>query len=394
MAGVSRKRAILLRCGLVLFGSVIALGLAELLLRLLGVSYPRPYLPDDYTGSRLQPGWSGVFTKEGRAFASTNSAGFRDREHTPSKPENTFRILVLGDSYVEAVQLPQEETFWSVLEQQLQADFRHAGKQVEVIAMGISGWGTAQQSLALEHYGFIYDPDLVVLAFFGANDLINNSRELQREGSRPYYVLEGDGLRLDESFHSDPVFLKAKSRLTALKVGLANYSRMLQLIQEIRHRRMASRKALAAAGLDERCFREPEDATWKSAWTVTEKIIERMNTLCQKHGAMFCVATVNSPIQVHPDPAQREAFCKRIGVAGLNYADDRIEQLGKRLGIPVVVLSEPLRTYAEAHREYLHGFANTALGEGHWNATGHRKVGEILADRLRRELFNTDGSFR
>ena len=51
--------------------------------------------------------------------------------------------------------------------------------------------------------------------------------------------------------------------------------------------------------------------------------------------------TVNSPMQIHPEAAQREAFCKRVGVPDLDYSDHRIEQLGKQLEIPVVVLAAP-----------------------------------------------------
>ena len=30
----------------------------------------------------------------------------------------------------------------------------------------------------------------------------------------------------------------------------------------------------------------------------------------------------------------------------------------------------------------MHGFANTKLGTGHWNETGHQLAGQLIADRL------------
>ncbi|MDP6060048.1 MAG: hypothetical protein QGH33_14205, partial [Pirellulaceae bacterium] len=97
------KRTIVARLLLVCGGLLIGLLLTEVMLRVLGIAYPLPYLPDVYVGSRLQPGFSAWFTEEGRAYVQINRAGFRDREHELKKPADTFRIAVLGDSFAEAV---------------------------------------------------------------------------------------------------------------------------------------------------------------------------------------------------------------------------------------------------------------------------------------------------
>jgi hypothetical protein len=38
--------------------------------------------------------------------------------------------------------------------------------------------------------------------------------------------------------------------------------------------------------------------------------------------------------------------------------------------------------YAEQHHVFLHGYDAEHLGQGHWNATGHRVAGELIAQRL------------
>lgn len=382
MGQLSRRRLWCFRLILLAFGGTLALVIGEGVLRLAGIAYPLPYAPDEQTGSRLRPGFQGWFTKEGVAFARVNSAGFRDREHSLAKPDGTFRILVLGDSYTEALQVDESEAFWSVLERQLAANWESHGRRVEVISMGVSGWGTAQECLALEHYGLGYSPDLVLLAFFAGNDLRNNSRQLEPEQTRPFFVLRHDQLELDNSFRQSPTFLKAQSPWTEAKVRVLNASRLLQVWQEARNRwRQSSAGNLGGgeAGLDGLAFVEPREDPQREAWDVTERIVMRMSATCQQRQIPFVLATVTTAIQVHPDPAVRAAYARQLGVDDLDYADRRIAACGKAHGFSVVDLTKPLRAMAEADQKFLHGFPNTKLGEGHWNAEGHRLAGEVLA---------------
>ena len=255
--------------------------------------------------------------------------------------------------------------------------------------MGVSGWGTAQERLALEHYGFAYSPDVVVLAFFSGNDLRNNSKQLDSFNARPFYVLRGDKLELDNSFHEHPSFLRAKSSWTKFKTELIDHSRIFQALSEFRQNWKPESHApriRAQAGLDDLCFLEPKDEAWRTAWDVTERLILAMLDDCRARRVKFCVMTVTNPIQVHPDPAVRSDYQRLIGAEHLDYSENRIRVLADSHGFPAVLLADRIRDYAESQHEFLHGFANATLGEGHWNVAGHRLVGQILAEELRRFL--------
>src|SRR3989344_4363878 len=102
--------------GLLAIGTLFTTGLSELALRLGGLSYPIFYAPDELTGHRLRPNAQGWWRDEGEAFIRVNGEGLRDREHDKLKSADTVRIAVLGDSFAEALQVPMEQTFWSVLE--------------------------------------------------------------------------------------------------------------------------------------------------------------------------------------------------------------------------------------------------------------------------------------
>ena len=129
---------------LVLFGLLMGVFMCEVFLRVIGYSYPIFYTTDYYRGFALRPGMEGHYEREGESDVRINSDGLRDREHIKAKPADTVRIAVLGDSFSEAMHVPMEQTFWSLLERKLQECNAFPGKRVEVINFGVLGYGTAQ----------------------------------------------------------------------------------------------------------------------------------------------------------------------------------------------------------------------------------------------------------
>lgn len=87
---------------------------------------------------------------------SINSKGLRDDETPYEKPEGIFRIVLLGDSFTFGYGVPIKKHFSTLLEGYFE--------NVEVINMGVSGFGVDQELLYLRHEGYRYEPDLV-LAF-------------------------------------------------------------------------------------------------------------------------------------------------------------------------------------------------------------------------------------
>jgi lysophospholipase L1-like esterase len=101
-----------------------------------------------------------------------NGQGLRaDRDYPYAKPPGVRRIVSLGDSYTVGYEVENEETFSQVLERELAA----RGFAVEVLNAGVSGYSTAEQLLYLERELLRYDPDVVLVTFYG-NDLVDNSR--------------------------------------------------------------------------------------------------------------------------------------------------------------------------------------------------------------------------
>ena len=411
-----RKPSLRVRVVVVLTSLVVGLLIFEIFLRAVGYTYPIFYEPDTSRGYRLQPGREGWQTKEGRAYVRVNSAGLRDREHAKEKPPGTLRVAVLGDSYSEAAQVEQEEAFWAVMERRLRECPALSGRAVEVINFGVSGYGTAQELITLREQVWAYSPDVVLLAVTTNNDQIDNARALKDSDEMPYFVLRGDELVLDDSFRDAAAF----RRRTAWHGRLGRWLHArLRFVQAVHHAqtavksKLAARRARLAAEEDERrrrdapppartdgaaaaqeaptaaepdpanmVFLEPRNDTWREAWRVTERLIVEMRREVEARGARFVVATLSTPIQVYPDPSLRAAFMRRIGAEGdLFYPDRRVASLGEREGVSVVTLAPELQAHADAHKVFLHGFPGD-LGNGHWNADGHRLAGELLSEKL------------
>ena len=106
-----------------------------------------------------------------------NSLGFLDRE--PVSAERAAKgchIAFIGDSFVEAIQVPIADKFHVRLEEMSARELPHLG--VTTQAYGIHGTGQINQLPLYDEYARRLKPKLLVLVFF-LNDFVNNSVALQ-----------------------------------------------------------------------------------------------------------------------------------------------------------------------------------------------------------------------
>jgi hypothetical protein len=261
---------------------------------------------------------------------------------------------------------------------------------VEVINFGVSGYGTAQELITLREHVWDYSPDIVLLAFNGSNDVTDNSRALRKEEGIPYFIYRDGALALDSSFRDSQNYQLRDSSLNRLFRTVRDYSRVLQFVYDLPNviaannaaKRIAKDKEGGGAALiDTSIYRPPADQVWTEAWTITEALMILMRDEVVKRGAKFLVVTLDTSIEVHPDPRIRQAFINRLGLSDLSYPDQRIMALGASQGFEVLYLAPMLQAHAEQHKVFLHGFGQT-LGQGHWNEEGHRVGGELMARKL------------
>jgi hypothetical protein len=367
---------------LIAFGFGLALGVADIGIRIANRWFPYFYCYDAYRGWALNAGALGWYNREGESYVRINADGFRGPDYIRPKPPGVVRVAVLGDSYVEAIQVAEDRTFTAVIGRELGDCPELKGKRLEALNFGVDGYGTAQELFTLQRKVWSYQPNIVVLAIFLGNDIRNNSVVLEGDQCRPFFDYEHGQLRLTGPFEDSSSFkLWCMARFDYRDLRLLDlFTNTWEIVRGGRSGPTPDHPVERAINYS--IYSPPTEKSWQDAWQVTEGLVAATHDEAAKHGAMFLAVTEDTGIQVWPDPAVREKFARQLDVPDLFYPDRRIAALGERDGFAVLTLAQPLARYAEQHRVFLHGFDNTPIGFGHWNAAGHAQAGALITQKL------------
>ncbi|XTZ12242.1 MAG: SGNH/GDSL hydrolase family protein [cyanobacterium endosymbiont of Rhopalodia inflata] len=379
-----------------LCGIVFALGVSEIGLRIARVSYPSFYQVDEYRGHVLIPGVSGWWTQEGKAWVKVNKDGLRDKYYTREKSKNTFRIAILGDSFAEAIQVNLEETFWSFIEQELRNCPSINNQIVESINFGVGDYGTAQELMTLKHQVKHYSPDMIILAIFTGNDIVNNSKVLSSDDRFSPFLIEREGkFFMDFSLKETKTYQWRSSLTRKVIFSIINNSYLLQMINKARITFKNRHSFLVKETTNNDSFNiikyldfmpelylENEDEDWEKAWDITEELVRMIRQESKTIKAKFLAVTLSNPAQVYPDKSLRDKYFQKGRVADQFSPDKRIKALGEQEKFDVLNLAPEFQYYADKNNQFLHGFENTALGSGHWNQLGHKLAGELITRKV------------
>jgi hypothetical protein len=311
-----------------------------------------------------------------------NERGLRDRSHDYEPAPGLFRIVVLGDSFMEAYQVELEDSLPERLERAL------ADRELEVVNLGVGGYGTAQQLLQLREEGLRYRPDLVVLAFYAGNDVQNNSRELERETwgedsentwGRPYATAADLG---SELVWTPPDFARMRGEADAEARRRAAPARRLWKWIEPALVANALSRAAAALGAGParpqvhlgRAFlarasrngEDPASSAWQSAWTATRRLLLELRDVGRGAGAELVILLVPAKLQVEADFRARAVALW----GGIALDETRINRelaaFASEHAIPFLDPTPVLAAESERGPRLYY-----QLEDHHWNARGH-----------------------
>ena len=155
------------------------------------------FLPDEKLGFRLMPCKRLEWHVDGYSNDLISTAGFRDVEHIEKKAPGVKRILMLGDSFSEGLQVPLEKIAARRLEHKLNAS---GGTSYEVINASCSSYSLGQCALLYDQLAAKYQPDEVVLVYGSgaAGTTYRSAPDFSCLG-RPYFYIKDNQLQQDSS---------------------------------------------------------------------------------------------------------------------------------------------------------------------------------------------------
>jgi hypothetical protein len=379
-------------------GILLGLAILELGVRLL----PPPEakfqdLGDAYVCSPTL-GWRGranyqndIVRPEFTRLLQFNDVGMHDTNHPLPKTENTFRILWLGDSFAEAVQMAEAQTAHQQLEDLLNQRLGNSGRAFEVIMAGVSGWGTGQQLAYYREYGRHYQPDLVLVLFFVGNDFRDNlpGNALTIGGVNcfaPYFpVCEG---QLDLEAWSyipglkpawgscSPARKFVAAQLSLLKNNSALFARLEPLLLRLQPiKSFGDEFSLPYTALY--LPRTSEEVDY--AWQVTEALLAQLNRETRADSAQFG-AVIIGPREVLWlslfDQGQLQALFQsdpHLAQSQPNRPNQRLLNFMQGQDIPALDLQQPMIDYISATGAELY-----FSFDRHWTAEGNRLAAELI----------------
>jgi len=303
-----------------------------------------------------------------------NSFGMRDREHKVKKQDGVFRILLLGDSFMEAYQVRFEDSFPHLLEAFL-------GKRVpfpvEVINASVSGWGTDDQLTYLLRYGTKASPNLILVALTLHNDVSDNLLEKFHfmKDNRLYEQPRQD-IPLD-----DFVLMRVKGFL----------ARNLHLVQLIRfylnlHEANKAGKALDAHVAN--LISHTSNDRMRLGWDMTHQLLQKTKSTGEGIGARLVVCLLPLWIQVSNERLSQFVRSQDLDMKQIRLENPQqiMKDWGRRTGVEIIDLLPGFRQWVES------GQLDLVLGfDEHWNEAGHRLAALIVSEELiGRKLLTSD----
>jgi hypothetical protein len=377
------------RVAAVSIGLLLPLVMLEVLIRLFG-----PILPGNYdTGSmvRRDPVLGHFHPASTHTWVKTpqfttrldfNPMGLRDPRQSYAKPPGTFRVLALGDSYVEASQVSANETMAARMEGLLT---QATGRPVEVINGGVFGYGTTQEYLLLDQEGVKYQPDLVVLFFCHCNDLANNNYRLElidadlKRALKPYFDLADDGslLRL--------IPAPPPSARTSLRERLRDYSMLYNVIETgVVYKFELQNPQEAYNGVDGLLdpvrgkFDAKPTGEWDRAWRITDLAVERVRDRAAQVGTPLVVVGIPAWRMLDRGYWRRNDDIKRLvdsGKGGPTAPVTLLDAIARRLDVPDLDLLQVFQPKVDAD-----GLSQYYLdGDYHWTAAGNEAAAEAVS---------------
>jgi hypothetical protein len=283
--------------------------------------------------------------QEGYGIAHINSLGMRGPE-IGRRQAGEYRILTLGDSFTQAVQVGDEQTFCCRLQRALAAKTR---LPIRVVNGGRDGGSPAYYIHLAPFYQRVIHPDYVIVQLDDGDftsDILNPQKT--------FYAVPDNGTFKtvkNAAVRNDSLLSRQAARFSVLK--------HLSMLRVANERFQAALHSLCGGQADE------DDSTAPLSPLQREALDWAIRTLRDRYPRVILlyIPTLLYDHLNQPPPEVETllaAATRRWHVDYINLRDDFVQDF-------------------RAHHQPLHGFDNTLPGFGHINSRGHLLAARRLA---------------
>ena len=300
-----------------------------------------------------------------RVTITTNHLGYRDEEFSPEKLPGRFRILALGDSFTFGFGVENEEAYPEVLERLLNERVGTGSLRYEVINAGFASGYAPDTALAyFRHQGFALKPDLVLLGYFGGNDLSDLSytqwAEVDQQGlplritTKVTYVDSLGRLRTASwlgMWGSAPV---GRSALQRVKVLARDHSQFLNFVVQQYRLWMISR----GRTLDLDHFPSTGEEHLRAAVAKLDRTLTGLKMAVEKCGSHLLIVDI--------------PWRERVSAGESSDSEALIQAWAAQHHVPLVDLARSLKGSDDLYFRV----------DSHWNARGHAAAAQAILTYL------------
>ena len=404
-------RKLLQNLALTFFSLLFTLALLEGAARIFKLGTGLFWQPDAQLGWVNIPdasGWESCYG-ECQIRVTINSQGLRDREIPYENESGATRIMMLGDSTTAAMQVTLEDTFVK----QLESELNESAGDWEVINAGVNAYGTDNELLFYQLEGEKYDPDIVFLNMYLANDVYNNHPTLELryggQSAKPYFTLNDNGELELQNFPVEDTttfwtkvgtFLKKNFQLPRFVAQtLALRGEIPPWLAPIVRLFGGGRGATSASDGDAAQTAEKENGgeetavqtparrpdicdpdpvpIIENAWNVTEALVLELEKEVEANGAQLAVLIIPAAPQIVPPAEGAEWYC--------DVPNDELTSFLDEAGIPYLDMLPAFREEALAGNGPYY-FEK----DFHMNTLGHDLTSDLLYQFVDETFVTTD----
>ena len=339
----SRARRTFVKLVLIFAGIGFGLALSEITMRAFQIGHTNTVIRYHDRLLKLKPHIRFMNYLENKNLVETNNLGFHD--HDREATNDNYRILFLGDSFLEGRQVPTESLFTIRLERKFSQD----GKKIETINGGVPGTGTPHQyTLWKEFFAPNIKFDHVVLCFNIGNDLRDNNLDLATSDS--LFYLDNQGRILETG--NKPGMLKQTVN------HARDYSVLINTLYEGAYRVKQGLQAEAEEDVASEQAQASIAQPWQDSVQGTIALIRRWKSELAGKNIPFDIVVIDRPGRIYNK--FESDFMDKLAAT---CAQDQIDCLRLKLS------DDPFESYSF-----------DGIGLGHFNARGHELVADELYD--------------